>query len=385
MSEKVYYHFPTKVHLERDSIHKIGDFVKPYGERVLILSVQSDNYNPDGIGLIKTSLERLSCGCVVYDDLKGRPGIKEIDTAVHFARQTRANLILAYGSRESFYTARAVASLVTNDVFTEDITTQNFPLKMPPLPLVTVPTGPSMGEEVSPMISIFDKDKDFFFQSYDERLFPKLTFIDPHLSESLTDSEIASAGIATVASAIESVLSQKSNDITSGSGIRSVELIFKHLVSLVNEGGGPRAGYNISLSSLMAGMSHSVTEVGASFAIASAIANLTSIGFYMGISIILPHVMEYNLTSSAGKFVNIAKAMDQNIHEMTIIEAAIKSIEGIRKMSLELKMPQRLSEFNIDKNVLGNIARLAVRSPFILNAPREIDAREVEAILIASY
>ncbi|MDH5657099.1 MAG: iron-containing alcohol dehydrogenase [Spirochaetia bacterium] len=385
MADKIYYHFPTKIHLERDSIHKIGDFVKQYGDRVLLISVQTDNTNQEGINLIQSSLERVNCGCVIYDDIHVKPGIKEIDTAVHFARQSRANLILAYGSRDSFYTARIVSSLMTNDVFTEDISFDTFPLREDPLPIVTVPTGPCMGEEVSPMVSIYDSQMDFFFQKYDERLFSKLAFIDPHLSESMTDSEIASSSIATVASAVESVLSRNSNDITSGNGIHSVELVFKNLVSLVNEGGGPVASYNISLASLMSGMSHSVTELGASFSIASAISYVTSINFYMAISIILPHVMEYNLTSSAGKFVNIAKAMDENIHEMTVIEAAIKSIEGIRKMSLELKMPQRLSEFNMEKTVIPDVAKLAVRSPFINNAPREIDAREVEAILTASY
>jgi alcohol dehydrogenase class IV len=95
--------------------------------------------------------------------------------------------------------------------------------------------------------------------------------------------------------------------------------------------------------------------------------------FMMAMAILLPHVMEYNLTTSAGKYVQIARALEEDIHDITVIEAAIKAVEGVRKLYLDLKVPQRLSDFEVDKALLPEIAGMASAFPLI------------ETILIAAY
>jgi len=105
----------------------------------------------------------------------------------------------------------------------------------------------------------------------------------------------------------------------------------------------------------------------------------------MAMSILLPHVMEYNLTTSAGKYVQIARALEEDISDITVIEAAIKAVEGVRKIYLELKIPQRLSDFEIKKSDLPAIAEMAYKIPLTKNTPREMDRNEIETILIAAY
>ncbi|EMP06479.1 alcohol dehydrogenase, iron-dependent domain protein [Leptospira interrogans serovar Pyrogenes str. 200701872] len=102
-------------------------------------------------------------------------------------------------------------------------------------------------------------------------------------------------------------------------------------------------------------------------------------------SILLPHVMEYNLTSSAGKYVMIARALDEDITNISVIEAAIKAVEGIRKIFIELKIPQRLSEYEVRKMDLPSIANLAASFPFLDSLPRELPKNEIETILIAAF
>ena len=63
----------------------------------------------------------------------------------------------------------------------------------------------------------------------------------------------------------------------------------------------------------------------------------------------LPHVMEFNLTAIPNKYVQIARALDEDVSKVTVVEAAIKAIEGIRKLLFDLKVPQKLSDYKIDK------------------------------------
>ena len=62
-----------------------------------------------------------------------------------------------------------------------------------------------------------------------------------------------------------------------------------------------------------------------------------------------PYIMEYNLTTSANKYVMIARALDEDTSDISVIEAAIKAVEGIRKIYIELKIPPRLSEYEVKK------------------------------------
>lgn len=385
MFEWVHYQYPSRIFFERDSTHKIGSLCRDIGSRVLVLTIRGEQSNPDELAVIKTSLEKHTTGAIIYDDILETPSAEELDTAAYFCKQCKADTILAYGSRKTFYAARTIALLTQNDMFAADVEDASLPLKKPPLPVITAPVGPAMGEESAPSFMIHDLENRTAFQAQDHRLFPALIFVDPNIGTSLSANEISRSGIAIVSAAVEAILSKRSNEITNSIALRSLELITRNLVTLVNEPGNNAARSNVSMASVLCGMAHSNSMLGLCYAIASATTNLTGLDFFMAMAILLPHIMEYNLTTSAGKYVQIARALDEDIKDITVIEAAIKAVEGVRKLYLELKIPQRLSEFEIDKNDLPSIAEQAFHSPYSKNTPRELDRNEIETILIASY
>lgn len=385
MFEWVHYQFPARVFFERDATHKLGNLIRDIGSRVLVLAIRSELANPDELAVIKTSLEKHTTGAIIYDDILDSPGPEELDTAAYFAKQCKADVILAYGSRKTFYAARAIATLASNEIFAADLEQSMLPLRKPPRPVVTAPVGPSMGEETSPSFMIYNAGNRRAVHAYDYRLFPALTFIDPNISTALPPNEMARGGIAVLSSAIEAILSKRSNEFTNSIALRSIELITRNLVPLMNEPGNASARANVCMASALAGMAHSNSMLGLCYSIAGAAASLTGLDFQMAMAILLPHIMEYNLTTSAGKYVQIARALDEDIRDITVIEAAIKAVEGVRKIYLELKVPQRLSEFDIEKADLPDIAELAYTMPLIKNTPRELDRNEIETILIAAY
>jgi alcohol dehydrogenase class IV len=95
--------------------------------------------------------------------------------------------------------------------------------------------------------------------------------------------------------------------------------------------------------------------------------------------------MEYNLTSSPGKYVQMSKVMDEDVKDITVIEAAIKAVEGVRKLEIDVDIPQRLSSFEINKSDFSRVAEIAMTYPFLENAPRPLTKNEIETILIAAY
>ncbi|MBI41802.1 MAG: alcohol dehydrogenase [Leptospiraceae bacterium] len=385
MFDWVHFQYPARIFLEKGSTHKIGSVVKDLGSRVLLLVLKNEEYNPDELAIIKTSLERYTSGCIIYDDLEKRPGFDELDTAAHFIKQSRADLILAYGGRDTFHTARAVALLATNEVFAKELPERREPLKRPPMPVITVPGVFTMGEESSPTFVMYDHATGELYHGNDPRLFPAAVFMDPAITMSMSEAEITRTGVAILAAAVEAILSKRANDLSNSMALRAIELIMRSLQNLVKDTTNQNARNNISVANLLCGVSHSNSWLGLCYSIATATNLITGMDFMMAMAILLPHVMEYNLTTSAGKYVQIARALEEDIHDITVIEAAIKAVEGVRKLYLDLKIPQRLSDFEVDKALLPEIAGMASTFPLIKNTPRELDQNEIETILIAAY
>jgi alcohol dehydrogenase class IV len=83
--------------------------------------------------------------------------------------------------------------------------------------------------------------------------------------------------------------------------------------------------------------------------------------------------------------VQMSKVMDEDVRDITVIEAAIKAVEGVRKLEIDSDIPQRLSSFEIPKTEFSRIAEIALNYPFLENAPRPLSRDEIETILIAAY
>ena len=122
-----------------------------------------------------------------------------------------------------------------------------------------------------------------------------------------------------------------------------------------------------------------------SLAIALALSSKSTIDVDTAVALIIPHIMEFNLTTSPGKYVQMSKVMGEDVRDITVIEAAIKAVEAVRKLEIDIDFPQRLSSFNIAQNQFKSVAELANTYPFIKNTPRMLSRSEIETILRAAF
>lgn len=381
----VHYTIPTKIHTEVDCSYKVGTFVKNIGSRAILICTQSELENTDELTIIKTSLEKQLDGLIFYDDIEKTPTYKDLDTAAYFARISNANCIIAYGGFESINAAKALSILATNDSFAEELITTKGKVKKQPLPLVVIASRPVLGHELSPFFSLLDENNNIRKYFAHEWLFPALVVVDGKLSLGLSSQEIAKTGIAILSSAIDSMLSRFSNELTLSNALRAIELVSKNIIPATRDPKAIPFRQNLAHASILSGMAQSMSSLGLCYALSLSCLALTDLDIYQAMGILLPHVMEYNLTSSAGKYVMVAKALDEDVSNISIIEAAIKAVEGIRKIYLELRIPQRLSEFDVKKINLPGIASLAANYPFLDSLPRELPKNEIETILVAAF
>ncbi|MCX7633025.1 MAG: iron-containing alcohol dehydrogenase [Turneriella sp.] len=379
------FFLPTRIQFESDSTFKIGSYVKQFGSRILLLTLKSENKNPAELNILKNGLTKHSEGVILYDDLAESPNSDQVDSVAYFAKKAHADLIVAFGSTETFALAKFVSILLTNSVFAADVLGGRVKLQNPPIPLVTVPVEPALGEELSPAFTIRDAadgNKKYFAH---ELLFPVATFYDPKVCEHLTSDSIARIGGATLGFAIESLLSPKANPLSSALALRAIEMLRRNIPQLYKDAKNEKLLSTLLWNSAMVSVATVSSPVGVAFAVANALNAYAQTNFCDALSLILPHVMEYYLTAAPAQFINIARALGEDVRDISVIEAAIKAVEGVRRLFLEINLPTRLSEFDVKKHELEEISRLAMVFPHLENAPRQLTRNEIESILLAAY
>jgi alcohol dehydrogenase len=379
------FHLPTEIYIRPDIIDSIEEITSRYGSRIILLTTEEDlELFHDTIEEISAHYKKAEIGCIIYDELHADPNTEDIDTAVSFIKKTNCDLIVGFGGLSSINSAKAISILVNNYMFADDLFS-NPRLSADPLPLITVPSNPMFGFEIAPLFflkEIHGLTKKVY---YNLGLYPVATIVDPSLSLLINEERTVKSTISTLAISTESVISTQNNNIINTYALKSIDMIFRNLPVAYREAQNISPRVFLSTSSVMSGIAFSISYLSVTLAIALALTSKADISVESAMSIILPHIMEFNLTTAPGKYVQMSKVMGEEVKDITVIEAAIKAVEAIRKLETDSNIPQRLSHYDVSKANFKDIAKIAVKYPFIANTPRALNENEIETILIAAY
>lgn len=379
------FHLPTEIYIKQNIYRKTADITSKFGSRVVIVTVSTDfEIYQKTLSEIYKLFKNMNLGCIIYDELPGNPTTEDIDVAVSFIKKTRCDLIIGFGGVESINSAKTIALLIKNYIFCYDalFTKENL---NPPANFISMPAYPSFGFEISPLFYIKEIHKLTNVIYYNLNLYPVASIVDPDLTLLMPDEKIIKTSVSSLAMATESVISTMNNDVINTYALKAIDLVFRNLPVTYKESKNIVPRINLSTASVMAGIAFSVAYLSVSLSIALAISSKTEIDVETAMSVIIPHIMEFNLTTSPGKYVQMSKVMGEDVKDITVIEAAIKAVEAVRKLEIDIDIPQRLSTFKISQSQFKEISDLAFSYPFINNTPRKISKSEIETILIAAF
>ena len=379
------FHLPSDIFVRQDIISAIPSIVAQHGTRVLMITTKKDTaLHYKTIDQISTNFKKEGIGCIVYDNTPDTPDSEYIDEVINFSKKTNCNIIVALGGTEAINVARAVSVLISNYLFCDSLFDDPV-LANVNLPLIIIPTCPLFGLEIVPMLYLYNlvQKKNCIFSN--KNLFPIATIIDPGISKFTPNEHFLRSVFASLAISIEALISQSNNDLSNTFALKNVDFIFKNLPNYYNDPDNVNIRQQLQTASVMSGIAFSVSLYSTSLAIALAVSSVYKVSIEEIMNIIISYVMEYNLSSSTGKYVQIAKVMGENCRDITVIEAAMKAINGLRRVQGEYGLPQKLSEFEINKNDFRAISKIAAGYNLNGNSPNPINAGEIEAILVSAY
>ena len=328
----------------------------------------------------------------VFTDIPVDSSLAVVNRIAAFYREQNCDSIVAIGGGSVIDTAkgvRLVLSQDTDDIFSisglENVTNGKH------IPFVVVPTTAGTGSECTGVAVIKNDANGVKMEFLSPFVEPDVAVIDPRMTLGLPPKATASTGMDALCHAVEACTCLQANPLSTAYGTAAIKLIAENLEMSTSNGKDKKARFNMALASTMAGIAFSNSMVGAVHAIGHALGGVCGVPHAVAMTILLPHVMRYNLCHSAEDYaallpwlVGMDAAMSTPAEKRA--EAAITAIEELgRKLNAICGLPLSLSEAGVSKDAFAKVSEFAVNDGALIVNPRAASEDEVMEILNAAY
>ncbi len=324
-------------------------------------------------------LEKEGIAYEIFSDLKANPTVTNVKDGVEAFKNAEADVIVAVGGGSSMDTAKAVGIIITNPEFSDVVSLEGVAdTKNKCVPIIAIPTTAGTAAEVTINYVITDEEKVRKFVCVDPHDIPIIAVVDSDMMATMPKGLTAATGMDALTHAIEGYITKGAWEIPDMMHLTAIQMISKSLRAAVNNEKEGREG--MALGQYVAGMGFSNVGLGIVHSMAHSLGAVYDTPHGVANALLLPFVMEYNADATGDKYRDIAKAMGVEVSTMTIEEARSAAIEAVRKLSVDVGIPQTLREIGAKEEDLQKLAEMSMVDACTPGNPKDPTVEEIKEI-----
>jgi alcohol dehydrogenase class IV len=348
-----------------------------------VLLVTSTQVLP-GLGEVRAALNTAGIAGVLSQPVDREPTCVVFESLLAEARTHKVDGVLGIGGGSAIDAAKLVAALVDSEqtvpeVFGIDRLTERK------LPLVCLPTTAGTGAEVSPNAILLDESNALKKGVVSPYLVPDAAYIDPQLTWTVPPAVTAATGLDALTHCIEAYANKSAHPLVDTYALQGIRLISANLVRAVRDGSDAEARAALSLGSLYGGLCLGPVNTAAVHALAYPLGGRFQIPHGVSNALLLPHVLRFNFSAAAERYADIAAALGV-ARNGSPLSTAEHGVEFLTRLSRDCGVPQTLSELNIPRAAIPEMATAAMQVVRLLkNNLRPLLEADAARIYEAAY
>ncbi|HPE44683.1 MAG: iron-containing alcohol dehydrogenase [Deltaproteobacteria bacterium] len=366
------------------SVKTIGAEVKTLGiSRVLIVT----DKGVIAAGLMKPIEESLKASKVkyaVFDKVEPDPRYEIVADCVETARQSKAQMLVGLGGGSPMDITKVSAVMLTN----KGPIGSYFGIGLipkPGLPTILIPTTAGTGSEVTPIAILSDEGEKLKKGIVSPYLYPAMGVLDPELTTGLPPHVTAATGMDALIHAIEAYTSINASTITDMYCIKAIELISKNLRTAFAKGDNIEARTAMMEAALLAGIGFANAGVTAVHAFAYPIGAEFHIPHGVANTLMLPHVIRFNVLGNLEKFAQLAKPFGLPVEGLDNLAIVDRVIATIDRLADDIRVPRHLADFGVKEKDIPMLAEGVMKVTRLLaNNPRTLTLDDAKRIYKAA-
>lgn len=288
------------------SSKKLSGLLPQYGiQRTVVL--MDDGIKKSGIGDgISTNLQIAGIVAKTIADLPREPGVPDVDKVVGEVKQFNPDAVIAVGGGSVLDVGKLCSVLVQSDVSVLELLDG---ADMPEHKTFTVliPTTAGTGSEATKNAIIAIPSRNTKGAVVHERLLPNLVLLDPALTTSLPEGITTTTGMDALCHAMECYFSKKANAMSDLLALDAIKRIARSIRKTIGDGQNIEARSDMMLAAYYGGMCITLSGTNAVHALSYPLGTRYHIPHGQSNAMLLPYVMEQNLSAMPEKCLSAAK------------------------------------------------------------------------------
>jgi alcohol dehydrogenase len=361
----------------KNAIDQAGEACLRLGAKKVLIVSDQGVMNAGWMEKVIATCKESGLRYATYCEVTTNPKDYEVDQGVEQYLVENCDAVIGVGGGSTLDVAKAIAIIAANGGKIHDYEGVDQ-IHQPLPPMVMISTTAGSGSEVSQFAVIVDTEKKKKMTIVSKSLVPDIAIIDPCTLITKDRDLTASTGMDVLTHAIEAYVSIAATPLTDVQAKNAISLVSKYLRPSVASKTNEEAKYAMAMASLQAGLAFSNAILGAAHAMAHAIGGRFPMAHGDINSIILPHVMNFNLISSPERFKTIAELMGVDVRGMTEAQAGKEAILQVVELAKDIGAPQRLSEMGFTEHDIESMSHMALQDACMITNPRDMSLQEIK-------
>ena len=364
MKLKFNYYMPTRIIFGAGELNVLS--TTPYlpGKKALVVISSGNSMRKYGyLDRVIRYLKENGVQTVLFDKILPNPIAKHVTEGAKMAKDNNCDFVIGLGGGSSIDSAKSIAIMAKNSGeywdYVEGGSGKGKEVKKGALPIVAIPTTAGTGTETDPWTVITKTETNEKIGFGGDYTLPFLSIVDPELMLSLPPDFTAYQGMDAFFHSAEGYLSVKNQPASDAHALEAVNLITKYLPVAVGQGKNLEARSAIAWASTESGIVESLSSCISHHSMQHALS-----AFYPklphGAGLISLSVAYFTFMAERcpERFVDLAKAMGENIDLLPEKERAFAFITALKKLIKKIGMDDlKLSDFGIRKGEAEILAK----------------------------
>lgn len=361
----------------KGAINEIVTEVNARGFQKALIVTDADLVKFQVVKKVTDIMDEAGLAYEIYDRVKANPSVKVVTDGVEAFKNAGADYIIAIGGGSPQDTGKGIGIIINNPEFSDVVSLEGVaPTKNKAVPMIAIATTAGTAAETTINYVITDEEKKRKFVCVDPHDIPVVAIVDPDMMASMPKGLTASTGMDALTHAIEGYTTLGAWELADTLNLKAIELISRSLRQAVEN--DPKGREDMALGQYVTGMAFSNVGLGVVHGMAHPLSAFYNTPHGVANAVLLPYVMEYNAEYTGEKFREIARVMGvANVDNMTQEEYRKAAIDAVKQLSIDVKIPQHLSEIGVKEEDLEALAHAAMADVCTGGNPRPCTFEEV--------
>ena len=374
---------PQNITVGVGSLAKLPELAKKLGKSKAYI-ISGPHLNKIGmVAKCKEALKAAGMESESFTETEGNPSTDTVAKAAKGFADSKADFIVAFGGGSPLDVAKAVAVIAT---YGGNIVDYEGGGKVPGpvVPMIAIPTTAGTGSEVTAFSVITDHSRNYKLTVVSNDILPAYAILDPELITTVPAGTAAACGIDAMVHALEAFISKAASPFSDLFAKEALRLIGGSIRDYVADRSNIAACEAMLTGSLFAGIAFSHARLGDVHAMSHPVSAYFDVPHGVANAILLPTVVEYNMTDAAAKYQYIYDCICEKPVADEDFTPEMLAAE-IRVLNDELGIPASLSEVGVDSSLFDKMADDAMKSGNIQVNPRVTTKNDILKLYMQAF